>query len=531
MAEPELKSPAVGSRIKRVEDRRLITGHGSYVDDVQLPRMAHAAFLRSPHAHAYIKGIDTRNAMELPGVLAVRTGQELNTRVPPLRVGGGRTGVKPLESIPLAGDKVRMVGDPVSVVVATDRYVAEDALDLIEVEYEPLPAVVDAEQGAMGEGVLIHENLDNNIASYDEGRTGDIDEAYREADRVIKETFRSSRCTHVPMECRGLIAHWIPGAGDLTVWASLQFSHIARTLFADILKLSESRVRVIVPDVGGSFGQKSHIYPEDLSVCLMSIELGVPVKWIEDRRENLTASCHARDDIVEIEAAVKNNGKILGMRAKVISDVGANGLYPWPLNLWSTLLTSTLRGHYNIPHYKWEVTCVLTNKVPTGPMRGPGMAVGSWVREGLVDTIARELELDPLQVRFTNLSHNGDQPTQSPTEQTETNPSAVETLEKAVQLVDYELVRSEQRTARAANRYLGIGIGSFGSENPIHRSEYGSQAVLGPNKANRTNYSRSARRRKHVHATPCHTGGCHGTHAANWEGPGVRRSITPRAEP
>ena len=463
MAETELKSPAVGSRIKRVEDRKLITGQGSYVDDIQLPRMAHAAFLRSPHAHAYIKGINTRKAVELPGVIAVRTGQDLNDKIPPLRVGGGRAGVKPIYTTPLADGKVRMVGDPVAVVVATDRYIAEDALDLIEVEYEPLPAEVDAEKGAAGNAGFIHEHLDNNIASYDEGHTGDIDEAYRQADRVIKETFQASRCSHVPMECRGLIAHWVPSTGDLTIWASLQFAHMGRTLFADVLKLSEGRVRVVVPDVGGSFGQKSHVYPEDLSVCLMSIELGVPVKWTEDRRENLTASCQARDDLVEIEAAVKNNGKILGIRARVIADVGAHGLYPWPLNTWSLLLISTLCGPYNIPHYKWEVTCVMTNKVPIGPMRGPGSAVGTWAREGLVDIIARELELDPVQVRLTNMSLDGDQSPHSPTEHTETKDSSVETLEKAVQLADYALVRSEQRNARAANRYLGIGIGTFSS--------------------------------------------------------------------
>jgi len=410
MAESTVKSRSVGARIKPVEHRKLVTGYGNYIDDIQLPRMAHAAFLRSPYAHAYIKEIDTSKAKNLLGVLVVRTGQELKARVRSIRIGDGLPGVKPLEVTPLAVDKVRMVGDAVAVVVATDRYVAEDALELIEVQYEPLPVEVDPEKAARGEGVLIHDYLDNNIASYNHGNVGDIDEAYRKADRIIKETFRQQRYTHVPMECRGMIVHWNPGARSLTVWVSQQWVHVQRTLLANLLDLPENRVRIIVPDVGGSFGQKNQVYPEDLAICLISIELGVPVKWIEDRRENLTACSHAREHIVELEAPVKNDGTILGLRARVIDDIGAYALYPWPANSWALQLISYLPNHYKIPNYHWEAICVLTNKAPEAPYRGPGHAAANWACEGLMDIIARELGLDPLEMRLKNIVRKEDEP-------------------------------------------------------------------------------------------------------------------------
>lgn len=465
MVESTVKPKSVGARIKPVEHRKLVTGYGNYIDDIQLPRMAHAAFLRSPYAHAYIKEIDTSKAKNLPGVLAVRTGQELNSRVRPLRIGDGLPGVKPLEVTPLAVDKVRMVGDAVAVVVATDRYVAEDALELIEVQYEPLPVEVDPEKAARGEGVPIHDHLNDNIISYEEGNAGDIDEAYRKADRIIKETFRHQRCTHVPMECRGMIAHWNPGARNLTVWGSLQWTYPQRNLLADIFHLPENKVRVIVPDVGGAFGQKGQIYPGDLAVCLMSIELGVPVKWIEDRRENLTACSQAREHIVEIEAAVKNDGTILGLRARVIDDIGAYALYPWVPNSWVGIIIAYLPNHYKIPNYKWEAICVLTNKPPEAPYRGPGHAIGSWAREGLIDIIARELGLDPLEVRLKNIVREEDQPYHSSNGWILENVSPLETLEQALQAIGYRDFRAEQQRARKANRYLGIGIGSFTNEN------------------------------------------------------------------
>ncbi len=465
MAESSSRKGYVGSRVKPVEDPKLITGHGNYIDDIQLPRMAHAAFLRSPHAHAYLKAINISRARELPGVLAIRTGKELKPRVRRVGIGEGIPGIEPIPVSPLATDKVRFVGEAVAVVVATDRYVAEDALDLIDVQYEPLPPEMDPERAARGEGEPIHEALSSNIAHSNKNSVGDIEEAYDRADRVIKETFRQQMTTHVPMECRGLIAHWNPGAKSLTLRASLQFAHIERTLLADIIDLPEHKIRVIVPDVGGGFGQKSQVYPEDLTVCLLSMELGIPVKWIEDRRENLMASSHGRAHMVHVEAPITNDGIVLGLRAQFIDDIGAYPLYPWAPHTWVMLAAAHLPNHYKIKNYQWESLCVYTNKTPEAPYRSPGNAFSTWVMEGLMDIVARDLGLDPVEVRLKNIVRKADEPYETAGGATLENISSVETLEQVQRLIGYQDFRKEQEEARKRGRYLGLGIGSFTNGN------------------------------------------------------------------
>lgn len=463
MAETTTKS--VGSRVQPVEDRKLVSGAGSYIDDIQLPRMVHAAFLRSPHAHALIKSIDTSRAEALPGVLAVRTGRDLNPRLRPLKVGEGMDDVETIEIIPLALERVRMVGSSVAIVVATDRYIAEDALDLIDVEYEPLEPVIDPEAAARGEGLSLYDHMTNNIISTNRREVGDIDGAMSAADRVIKETYTQQRYTHVPMECRGIIAHWNPGSQDLVIRASIQFAHAARTMLADVLELPENKVRVIVPDVGGAFGQKGAFYPEDLAVYLMAMELGVPVKWIEDRRENLSASGHARQHSIELEMPVKNDGAILGMRVRIVDDIGCAPLYPIVPNNWALNALQHLPSHYRVPAYSWEAICVMTNKSPEAPYRGPGAAVASWAMESTLDAVARELDLDPADVRRKNIVRSEELPYDSVGDFTLSNISSLETMERALELIDYEGFRKEQKQARKEGRHLGIGIGSFTNGN------------------------------------------------------------------
>ena len=404
----------VGARIKPIEDRKLISGRGRYLDDIRLAAMGHAAFARSPHAHARINGIDISRALELPGVLGVRTGPQLNSAVPPLRLGADFPHVSPVEITPLASDRVRYVGEPVAIVVASDRYVAEDAVDLIRVDYEPLPPVLDPIAEAKGAGAPLYDSLDSNIVSRRRGGVGDMESALRQAHLVVKETFRQQRYTHIPMECRGILADWNPGSESLTLWGSFQMAHALRVLFAEALGLAENKVRIVVPDVGGAFGQKSQIYGLDLAVCLISMELGIPVKWTEDRQENLLSSGHAREHIVELEVAVESDATILGVRTRLIDDIGASPLHPWPADSWISHAASHLPNHYKFPAYSWEAVTVLTNKSPEAPYRGPGSAAASWAMEGAVDIIARELCLDPVEVRMKNIIRAEDQPYESP---------------------------------------------------------------------------------------------------------------------
>ena len=393
----------VGAPLKAVDDLRKVVGTGQYVDDLKLPRTVYAAFVRSEHAHARILRIDKSEAESADGVLAVRTHDDF-AHVPPLRVGSMAPSATRICTPALANGKVRMVGEVVAVVVAASRYAAEDAMRLVNVEYEALPSVPDIRQAQSEDAPHVHEELGGNVVLRESDGDTDVDEALAGADVVVRETFRSGRCTHTPMECRGIVADWDRGRQALTIRASMQFAHAARNLLAKALDLPEHKVRVVLPDVGGAFGQKCSIYPEDLCVSLLSMELGRPVKWTESRSENLAASCHARDYEVELEVGVRSDGAIVGMRARVTNDIGAYGVYPWPFDIWARGLASSLPGPYEVPRFHWEIRCVLTNKAPGSPYRAPGVAVGSWAREAMIDLIARRLELDPLDVRLKNMA-------------------------------------------------------------------------------------------------------------------------------
>ena len=442
----------IGAPLKAVDDLRKVVGTGQYVDDLKLPRTVYAAFVRSEHAHARIPQIDTTAAEAADGVLAVRTYDDF-AHVPPLRVGSMAPSATRICTPALANGKVRMVGEVVAVVVGTSRYAAEDALGLVDVEYEVLPSIPDVVRAQSEDAPHIHEELGSNVVLRDSDGDMDVDEALAGADVVVRETFRSGRCTHTPMECRGIVADWDRGRQVLTVRASMQFAHAARNMLAKALGLPEHKVRVVLPDVGGAFGQKCSIYPEDLCVSLLSMELGRPVKWIESRSENLAASCQARDYEVEMKVGVRSDGAILGMRARVTNDIGAYGVYPWPFDIWARGLASSLSGPYDVPRFHWEISCVLTNKAPGSPYRAPGVAVGSWAREAMIDLIARRLNLDPIEVRLKNLATEEEraQGAISPTERT---------LLEAVKAVDYDGFRKRSE-GHGVGKRLGIGVGSY----------------------------------------------------------------------
>src|ERR687883_1421992 len=355
-------SKFVGQRVKRTEDPRLIQGLGHYVDDIKLPETLHVAFLRSMYAHARITSIDVSEALKAPGVVAVFTGKDVSEKIGPVPCAGNLPELKVPDHRVLATDKVYFVGHPVAAVVAADAYAARDAADLVMVDYEELPAVVDAEESAKG-GAVIHEKFGDNIAYKLTAGEGDIEAALASADRVIKQRVTNQRLAPVAMEPRGVLARYLPGEQELTVWSSTQIPHLLRTQLALMIGISENKLRVITPEVGGGFGSKLNVYAEEALLGWISMQLGKPVKWIETRRENIQATIHGRGQVGDIEIAFKTDGTITGLRYSVFADLGAYHQLLTPAI--PTLTGLMLSGCYKIPAIQINVTGVFTNKMAT----------------------------------------------------------------------------------------------------------------------------------------------------------------------
>jgi len=449
----------IGASVKRVEDPRFLTGQGHYVDDIKLPGMAYAAFLRSVYAHARIT-VDASEARALPGVYAVFTAADLAGVINPITGDTSMPGTKALPHTALSSDKVRFVGDLIAMVVAESRYVAEDAVDLIQVDYDPLPPVPGIAVALDPSSAPLYEEAGDNIAYHDTFNYGDIDAAFSKADRVISETFHQHRYINVPMETRGGLAAYDTASGELTYYAATQSPHAMRFFLGMLLNLPGHRIRVIAPDVGGAFGLKFGVYREDLLVAAAAMKTGLPVKWIEDRRENLTAGGHAREEDVTVEAAVENDGTILGVKVKMVLDAGAYEVTPLNPALFTVIVRMVLPGPYRFQHYSFDATVVTTNKAPYVAYRGP-WAVETWVREGLADIIARELGLDPVEVRRKNIITQEEQPFKGALGFTLERVSARETLERAVELANITAFREEQKHLRAQGRLVGFGLATF----------------------------------------------------------------------
>jgi carbon-monoxide dehydrogenase large subunit len=356
----------IGAPIRRKEDRRFLTGTGQFVDDVKLPHMLHAAVVRSPHAHARILKIDASAARLMQGVVAVLTYQNIEATVQPRPIplrARSYPGIERFLQYPLAHHKVRYVGEPVAVVIAETCYLAEDALDGVAVAYDPLPAIVDVWQSLSGD-VLLFEEHGTNLAYEFASALGDVDEAFRHADYTRKETFRCHRHTANPLETRGLVASYAAGRQELTVWGETKVPHFNRGVLAAMLQMPEHRIHFIEPDVGGGFGVRGEFYPENFLIPFAAIQVGRPVKWIEDRREHLISANHSREHVCELEVAARHDGTILGLRTKIY---GALGGYARTHGAFVPLSTAALlTGPYRIPNYQWEVKCLLTNKVGMG---------------------------------------------------------------------------------------------------------------------------------------------------------------------
>jgi carbon-monoxide dehydrogenase large subunit len=451
----------IGQSVKRKEDPRLVTGHGTYVDDVTLPGMLHAAFLRSDVARARITAIDTAAAKALDGVRAVLTAADLNGTVrgpmlPTLFADGAQGPSAPIK--PLAGDDVRFVGDPIALVIADSRYVAEDACDLIEVDYEILDPIVDFETAAAS-AELVHPELGSNVGSTmatppDES----LDAAFAGAAHVVSETFHQHRHANVPMETRGIVAAFDRYTGDLRVWMSSQNPHEVRMCCARILGMPENKVRVTQSDVGGGFGQKYFMPRDEMVVVLAAHLLGRPIKWIEDRRENLLASNHARTDKADVSMAVDADGHFLAARIDHLEDSGA---FPSGGTGGTGVFVALLfPGPYRVAKLGWSTTAVWTNTCGRGAYRGPWM-FETVAREQLVDVVARQIGIDPLELRRRNVIARDELPYASPGGMVFDNVSPAETLEQAAALIGYDEFRSAQAAARAEGRHLGIGLGLY----------------------------------------------------------------------
>ncbi|MFQ5828760.1 MAG: xanthine dehydrogenase family protein molybdopterin-binding subunit [Candidatus Methylomirabilia bacterium] len=471
----QLRPKLVGARVRRVEDRRLLSGQGLYVDDHRPRGLLYAAFLRSLHAHARIVRVEPSGARALAGVVAVVTGEELARWTKPVRAESKMTDYKVTSFPPLALGKVRFVGEAVVVVVAESRYVAEDALDRIVVDYEPLAAVCDMEVATEPGAALLHEEARSNVLLAREFSRGDADTALGGAEVRVRERFRFHRHTAICIENRGCLAEYHEATGFLTLFSATQCPGVLRDMLANILELPEHRIRVVAGDVGGGFGAKSSLYPEEITVCALARWLGQPVKWIADRREDLLTSSQAWDEIVDAELALRPDGTIVGLRAEGIADVGAYSIYPWTAAIEPVQTISFLPGPYRVPHYRGRTRGVATCKAPMGPYRGVGRPVATFVMEGLMDRAARRLDMDPTELRLRNYIRPDEFPYKSPSGIVWDRASFTETMLKVREALGYEAVRGEQAGARAEGRWVGIGFASY-----VELTGIGSAIAVGP---------------------------------------------------
>ena len=451
-----------GSGIRRREDPRLITGRASYTDDIKLPGMVHAAILRSPYAHAIIKSIDTSGAAGQPGVIAVYTGEDTEGALNGLPCAWliPNSDLKTPTHPAIAKDRVRYVGDAVAVVVAESRYEAEDALEHIEVEYEPLGVVINPKAAAQDGAPQLHDDVPNNIAFTWAVAGGDTDAAFAEADVTVSDTITLQRLIANPMEPRSAVAQWVDVTGDLTLWSTSQNPHIARFLTSVVTGVPEHRIRVIAPEVGGGFGSKIPYYPDEAITAFCSMRLGVPVKWTETRSENYQVTTQGRDHVEEVEMAATAEGKITGIRTKVYAGLGAylSTASPGIPTILHGLMYS---GAYDIANIGGTVYGVFNNGTPVDAYRGAGRPEATMLVERLVDLLAAKLDMDPVELRRKNLIPKFENGHDVATGITYDSGDYEATLDTCLNTADYSSLRAEQARARAEGRCVGIGVSTY----------------------------------------------------------------------
>ncbi len=451
-----------GASVKRREDPRLITGRGNFTDHIKLPGTLFMALKRSPHAHARIVRIDASKARAMPGVVAVYTGQDLVDKLAPVPCAWliPDSDLKVPSYRALAVDKVRYVGDAVAAVVAENRYVAEDALEAIDVEYEVLPAIVDQERATQDGAPQLYDDVPNNIAFHWKLHAGDFDSAWNQAEVKLSRRLINHRLIPTAMEPRGALAHYNPGTGDLTIWCTSQNPHVHRLLLSAVTGIPETRIRVIATDVGGGFGSKIPMYSGEMLASAISRDLGRPIKWFESRRENYVATIHGRDHIQYVDLAATRDGKVTGIRVKSYANLGAYlstaspGVPTWLFGLM-------LSGAYAILAVHVDVFGVVTNTTPTDAYRGAGRPEATYLLERMMDLLARELGMDPAEIRRKNFIPKEQFPYTTATGLQYDSGNYEATLDRALELVNYQQLRREQEELRAQGRYLGIGFSTY----------------------------------------------------------------------
>ncbi|HYZ01734.1 MAG TPA: xanthine dehydrogenase family protein molybdopterin-binding subunit, partial [Candidatus Binatia bacterium] len=462
---PETPS-LIGASVLRTEDPRFLTGAGRYLADIALPRMLEAAFVRSPHPHARVLGVTPS-----PGVI---TAADLEGRVDPLLATNRVPSYRPTPYPALAGERVRFAGEAVAVALGSTRHEAEARADGVAVEYEPLDALADPEEAARPGAPVIHDGApDNVLVEREAGTLEEFEEARRQAAGVVEARFRHGRLVGVPIEGRGCLASFDPAQGLLRVWTSTQIPHLVRTYLAGLLHLPEHQVQVIAPDVGGGFGVKTVLYPEEVAVAFASMHLGRPVRWVEDRFEHMVASTHAREQVHDAALAVDGDGRILALADDFLCDVGAYSALPWTAGMEPLMALGLLPGPYRVPVYRGRCRGVATNKSPHAPYRGVARPATVFVLESLLDLAAARLGLDPLEIRRRNLPDTF--PSSTPTGLVIDEGSYLESLDRLEEVAGLPELRRRQEALRTEGRYLGIGVSCF-----TELTGMGSRTSVGP---------------------------------------------------
>jgi carbon-monoxide dehydrogenase large subunit len=444
-----------GTRVPRVEDTRLLTGHGTFVDDIQRRGMLHACFVRSPFARAKINGIDASAALALPGVRAVFTAADLNPDVKEAWHPAAGKDMPDTPRPPLAEGEVKFVGDPVALVVADSRYIAEDAVELVDVDYEPLPAIADF-TAAVGSDVVVHEAYPDNVAFALSGAPPD-EETFSSAAHVVSETIYQHMHVAVPMETRGIVVEWVAASEEVTVWASTQIPHELCAFCARLLGLPAQRVRVIVRDTGGGFGQKVVPLREDMCIMLAARKLPAALKWIEDRRENLMSAGQARHVVADVRMAFDEDGAILAADIDFLQDVGA---YPTPHPVNQAVIGLLFPGPYRVPKASFKYKAAFSNTSGLVAYRGPWQ-FETLAREMLLDIAAQKMGMDPVELRRRNLLRGDEMPYPNANGMPYDHVAPADTFEQAVKILDHEGFRKEQQDALAEGRYIGLGFSAY----------------------------------------------------------------------
>ncbi|WP_288049049.1 xanthine dehydrogenase family protein molybdopterin-binding subunit [Acidiphilium sp.] len=457
----ELRPKMVGKPIRRTEDPRLLTGSGRYVDDITPQGTLHLALRRSDVPHATIRSIDISAALATPGVLAVFDASALEGEILPAIPTSRMKGYYATPIWPLARGKVRYVGEPVVAIVAESRYAAEDALEGVIIEYDPLPFAIDPYDGAAPDAPLIHEEAGTNTIISREFARGEVDRVMEEAPVRVSGRFRMTRKTALAMEPRAYLAEWDRRQRALTLHTTSNIPGVIRDVLSECLDLPGNRLRVIAPDVGGSFGGKGSLYHEEMLVCALTRKLERPIKYTTDRLEDLTATSQAFEEVMDAELAIDLDGRILGLRADVVGNIGAYSIYPWTAALEPVQVVSFMPGPYRFEHYRGRIRGVLTPKPPTGPYRGVGRPSSTMAMERLIEMAARKIGMDPVEIRRRNLVNDDEFPYRTASGIIWDKSAFQQCLEAACAKVDYPALVRARDAARAAGRWVGIGLASY----------------------------------------------------------------------